>query len=493
METEQLHTNGRPLCPTTNYENDNAAQRIRDAELLLEEIADRVANRLLEKADIAEWAKQASKPSYTAAETGADPSGSAQRALLDAKEYSDGTYRQATGYTDTAIARLIGSAPSTLDTLEEIARAMAENDSVVQALEAAVGLKASEAEFQGHAGNKTVHVTASERTGWNNAKTDAASACQRLDGLATEVSGIKTNFQDGCNTIAGKITACGVSTPADASPGTMAANIQKIYNDRYSAGASAARVGNASAAQVLTGRTFTSAGGSGQTGTMANRGAVSQALNCGGSYTIPAGYHSGSGKVTANTLASQTSATAAAAHILKDKTAYVNGTKITGTMINRGAVSQALNCGGSYTIPAGYHSGSGKVTASTLASQTSATAAAGNITKGKTAYVNGVKVTGTGADNTSNYNNGYNAGLAAGAAAGNYNIALTLGVKIYNGRNEFQGESSLKTINIFVRNGQVSTDYKGTGSVEQPETSGSYGAGAGWHMIYIKSLTIARA
>ena len=169
METEQLYANGNPVCPTTNYENDNAAQRLEDVESLLEEIAERVATRLLEKTDIAEWAKQAAKPSYTAEETGADPSGSARAALLDAKEYSDGTYRQATGYTDTAIARLIGSAPSNLDTLEEIACAMAENDNVVQALEAAVGLKASETEFQAHAGNRTVHVTVDEREKWDNA------------------------------------------------------------------------------------------------------------------------------------------------------------------------------------------------------------------------------------------------------------------------------------------------------------------------------------
>ena len=88
-------------------------------------------------------------------------------------------------------------------------------------------------------------------------------------------------------------------------------------------------------------------------------------------------------------------ATATAADILYGKTAGIGDEIVTGTMTNRGAVSQALNCGGSYTIPAGYHNGSGKVTANTLASQTSATATASQILSGKTAYVNGSKITGT--------------------------------------------------------------------------------------------------
>ena len=41
-----------------------------------------------------------------------------------------------------------------------------------------------------------------------------------------------------------------------------------------------------------------------------------------------------------------------------------------GGMTNRGAVIQELGAGGSYTIPEGFHNGSGKVTAKSLASQT---------------------------------------------------------------------------------------------------------------------------
>ena len=89
-------------------------------------------------------------------------------------------------------------------------------------------------------------------------------------------------------------------------------------------------------------------------------------------------------------------ATADATMILKDKIAYSKGSKITGTMANNGAVApSALGAGGSYTIPAGYHNGSGKVTAASLAGQTPADATAGLIANGKTAWVNGSKITGT--------------------------------------------------------------------------------------------------
>lgn len=57
-------------------------------------------------------------------------------------------------------------------------------------------------------------------------------------------------------------------------------------------------------------------------------------------------------------------ATAVASEILSGKTAYAKGSKLTGLMVNRGAVNQSLAINGTYTIPAGYHNGSGKVTQS---------------------------------------------------------------------------------------------------------------------------------
>ncbi|MCU6800747.1 fibronectin type III domain-containing protein [Alitiscatomonas aceti] len=155
--------------------------------------------------------------------------------------------------------------------------------------------------------------------------------------------------------------------------------------------------GDAADSHVLTGKTYYNKDPkTRRTGTMPNRGAVAQELAAGGSYTVLEGYHNGAGKVTAKSLASQTGgATAADGDVLSGRTYWKDGVKRTGSMANQGAKTAALNAGGSYAIPAGYHNGSGRVTANSLASQTSANAAAGHILSGKTAWVNGVKVTGT--------------------------------------------------------------------------------------------------
>ena len=55
-------------------------------------------------------------------------------------------------------------------------------------------------------------------------------------------------------------------------------------------------------------------------------------------------------------------ANAADAEILSGKTAYVKGAKKTGTMKNNGAVTGTISTkAGQYTVPQGFHDGSGKV------------------------------------------------------------------------------------------------------------------------------------
>ena len=150
---------------------------------------------------------------------------------------------------------------------------------------------------------------------------------------------------------------------------------------------------NAVAGEVLTGKIYVTADGTVTTGTMLNNGAVNKTLDVTTiSYTIPKGYHSGTGKVqivletktvtptksvqditpTAGKVLSKVTvaaipdnyidtsdADAVAANILADKTAYVKGAKVEGTMPNNGATGGSIDglTTTSYTIPSGYTSG----------------------------------------------------------------------------------------------------------------------------------------
>lgn len=80
-----------------------------------------------------------------------------------------------------------------------------------------------------------------------------------------------------------------------------------------------------------------------------------------------AGYkaHGADGEIVTGTCTYDSNtqdATAADAEILAGKIAYVKGTKKTGTMKNNGAVAGTISTkAGQYTVPQGFHDGSGKV------------------------------------------------------------------------------------------------------------------------------------
>ena len=75
--------------------------------------------------------------------------------------------------------------------------------------------------------------------------------------------------------------------------------------------------------------------------------------------------HAASGEPITGTCeydADTSDATAAVAEVLATKTFYKNGSKLTGTMPNRGAVTGTISTkAGTYTIQNGYHDGSGTV------------------------------------------------------------------------------------------------------------------------------------
>lgn len=102
----------------------------------------------------------------TAADVGADASGSAAAALQNAKSYAD-----------KKIVDLVGGAPETLDTLKEVSDALEANADVVEALDAAIGTKASAEALNTHVNNKSnPHNVTKAQVGLGNVENKTGAA-----------------------------------------------------------------------------------------------------------------------------------------------------------------------------------------------------------------------------------------------------------------------------------------------------------------------------
>ena len=248
-----------------------------------------------------------------------------------------------------------------------------------------------------------------------------AQSTDNLDKLATAVSGIVNNgavsatvqegdtytipkgYHNGSGTVSG--VAGGGNYTLQSKQVTPTKSQQNITPDSGYYGLSDVTVApipenyqdvsssTATEQDVLTGKTFVKSTGELVAGTMTNNGSVAKKLDTTTkSYTVPKGYHSGEGTVSITTETKEatptkelqtitptagsvlesvkvnpipaeyittTDATATANQILIGATAYVGGSKVTGTMPNNGAVDKEIDgmTESSVVIKSGYTTG----------------------------------------------------------------------------------------------------------------------------------------
>lgn len=285
------------------------------------------------------------------------------------------------------------------------------------------------------------------------------------DAAVGDVKSGKTFYKDSTTKLTG--TFAEDTTHNSATPTTSSQTINPDSGKYFSSFTvdAVSLTGNAGAGNVLSGKTYYKDSLTKQTGTMTNNGAVSQALDCGGSYTVPAGYHNGSGTVTANSLASQTGVDSGktavtAGAMLSGYQGWVNGSKVSGTISSKAAATYNTSAS-NQTISAGqYLSG-----AQTIRAVTTSNITAANIKDGTTVTVGDAgsstriaNVTGTFTD-ASTVSSGQTAATAAKILSG-YS-AWVDGAEVKG----TYAPSGNKALGTYTTNGAKSADCSGYATV----------------------------
>ena len=159
-------------------------------------------------------------------------------ALNELNNELDNVVSTANSYTDTKVADLVGSAPETLNTLEEVAQAISENEDVVTALNNAIGSKANQSDLEtlqsvvNTKANQSdlTNLTTNVNTNTSNISTNTTN----ISNLNTEVASLKKSVADGKSLLATTISGYGYTTVAsDASFETINTGIETTITGCY--------------------------------------------------------------------------------------------------------------------------------------------------------------------------------------------------------------------------------------------------------------------
>lgn len=123
-----------------------------------------------------------------------------------------------TNYVDTKvaskIASVINSAPETLDTLNELAEALGNDNNFATTVTNALAEKAKQTDLDMHKEDPVAHVTSTERTTWNN-KSDFSGSFEDLDGKPniTDDGSDELNIADETGNVIARFASDGLFIP----------------------------------------------------------------------------------------------------------------------------------------------------------------------------------------------------------------------------------------------------------------------------------------